>query len=42
MAKIMNGGMIVGKDGEMLTKCYICAVQLRRNAKRNGNGKGRK
>ncbi|WFS63981.1 hypothetical protein LF599_07405 [Pseudodesulfovibrio thermohalotolerans] len=66
--KIMNGGMVVGNDGEKLTRCYVCgqpyvrlnqldtkkngkvgaeivevcdkcAVQLKRNAKRNRGGK---
>lgn len=67
--KYVNGGTVAGKDGEVLTRCYVCgqpyselnqldtkkngkigaeivevcdrcAAQLKRNAKRNGNGKG--
>jgi hypothetical protein len=29
MAKIMNGGTVTGKGGEVLTRCYVCGQPYR-------------
>lgn len=30
MAKIMNGGTVAGKGGEVLTRCYVCDQPYRK------------
>jgi uncharacterized C2H2 Zn-finger protein len=30
MSKVMNGGTVRGKNGEVLTRCYVCGQPYRR------------